>query len=86
MVRIILLAILLILLARAFWRVIDGIVAGVTGRPRSVSRPVAGVQMERDPVCGTFVVPDRAVSIAKGPRRIYFCSSRCREEYRARIA
>jgi YHS domain-containing protein len=45
-----------------------------------------GVHMERDPVCGTFVVPHRAVSLIEGRRQIYFCSPRCRDAYRARIA
>jgi len=52
------------------------------------------VQMARDPVCGTFVVPERAVSIVQGqgvpggsgPDRVYFCSEKCRDAYRARTA
>jgi YHS domain-containing protein len=42
--------------------------------------------MERDPVCGTFVVRERAISIGAGDRRVYFCSVRCRDKYQARIA
>ena len=42
--------------------------------------------MARDPVCGTFVIPDAAVSIADGRQRIYFCSTKCRDQYRARTA
>jgi YHS domain-containing protein len=48
--------------------------------------PTRGVQMVRDPVCGTFVLPDHAVSIADGRGRVYFCSARCRDAYRARTA
>ena len=48
--------------------------------------PSASVHMERDPVCGTFVVPERAVALDDGSRRVYFCSSACRDSYRARTA
>ena len=55
------------------------------GRRRSHTATPA-VQMARDPVCGIFVVPERAVSIADGQSRVYFCSEKCRDAYRARTA
>ena len=42
--------------------------------------------MERDPVCGTFVVPERAVTLAAGSRVLYFCSGACRDTYRAQAS
>jgi YHS domain-containing protein len=45
--------------------------------------PRRGVQMVRDPVCGTFVVPDRALMLLVGRQPIYFCSTACRDKYRA---
>jgi len=39
--------------------------------------------MVRDPVCGTFVLPERALVVSDGRQRVYFCSSRCRDAYRA---
>ncbi len=92
MLRFALVLILLVFIARAFWRLVDGVIEGVTGRPvrrgprgRSASRaPERSVQMSRDPVCGTFVVPDSAIILTDGSRRIYFCSARCRDQYRAR--
>ncbi len=42
--------------------------------------------MARDPVCGTYVVPERAVTMADGPRLVYFCSTACRDKFRARRA
>jgi YHS domain-containing protein len=42
--------------------------------------------MERDPVCGTFIVRDRALTLSDGSRQVYFCSPGCRDAYRARIA
>ena len=85
MLRYILLFILVAIVARAFWRVVDGVVEGM--RPAPPGRtPVDGVPMERDPVCGTFVIRERAVTIGSGDRRVYFCSAACRDKYRARIA
>ena len=46
----------------------------------------AGVQMARDPVCGTFVVPDGTLSVSVGRERMYFCSPACRDKYRAKTA
>jgi hypothetical protein len=85
MARLILFLILAVFVARAFWRLIDGIVEGVTGRAQS-GVPAHGVQMVRDPVCGTYVVPDRAVTITVGSRRVFFCSASCRDKYGARTA
>jgi YHS domain-containing protein len=42
--------------------------------------------MQRDPVCGTFVVPRDALTLANGKDRVYFCSTACRDAYRAKIA
>ena len=53
---------------------------------RRRSPTAEAVHMVRDPVCGTFVVPERAVSIADGRARVYFCSEKCRDAYRARTA
>ena len=83
MLRIVLFVILAIFVARAFWRMVDGVIEGFSGQPASnVLR--RGVQMARDPVCGTYVVPDRAVAVTDGSRRVFFCSAVCRDKYRAR--
>jgi len=84
MLRIVLLIVLFIVIARVFWRVVDNIIAAATGQPARGSRsPQQRVAMARDPVCGTFVLPERAVSMVDGNARVYFCSSTCREKYRA---
>jgi len=85
MLRFILITLLIAFIARAFWRIVDGMIEGVTGTPRATRRRTPGVQMVRDPVCGTFVVPDRAVTLVEGRRQIYFCSDQCRDQYRGRI-
>jgi uncharacterized protein len=83
--RLILFIVLGIFVARAFWRLVDGIVEGVKGPP-SGNVPARGVQMVRDPVCGTFVLPDQARMISDGRSRVFFCSDACRDKYRARTA
>ena len=85
MLRYLLLLVLLAIVARAFWRIVDGVVEGMRGHAPAGRTPVAGVQMERDPVCGTFVVRERAITLASGDRRLYFCSAGCRDKYRSRL-
>jgi uncharacterized protein len=85
MLRLVLLPILYLLIVRAAWRLIGGMVQGATGRgPDSVAE--RGVQMVRDPVCGTFVLPDHALTIVDGRSRVFFCSGACRDKYRANPA
>ncbi len=86
MFRFALLLILFVFIARAFWRVVDGIVEGITGAPRTLARGSGGVAMVRDPVCGMFVLPDRALSVSVGRRQLFFCSPACRDKYRAKTA
>jgi uncharacterized protein len=84
-----LLLVLAMVVARALWRVLDGVMDGLSHRPQhdpDGNVPARGVQMVRDPVCGTYVIPDRAVVLADGSRRVFFCSANCRDKYRARTA
>jgi YHS domain-containing protein len=93
MLRYLLLLILFAIVARAFWRIVDGVLEGMRGAPPHAGRAATsatpatpGVPMARDPVCGTFVVRDRAITIGAGDRRLYFCSAACRDKYQARTA
>lgn len=85
MIRFLLLAILVLLLARAFWQFIDGLIEAAGGRPARSSRPRGQrpVRLERDPVCGTFVAPSTARAVQAGSSTRYFCSDRCLEQWRA---
>jgi len=80
-IRILLLAILFLLIAHTFWRVVDGIVQGAGGSKgkRSI-RP--SLKLVRDPVCGTFVAPRQELSLTAGGETHYFCSDKCRREFR----
>jgi YHS domain-containing protein len=79
--RIILLGILLLVVARLFWRMFDAVVEGAGGRSREV-RP--GVKLQRDPICGTWVSPGSSLSLTAGGTTQYFCSEKCRNEFLAR--
>jgi hypothetical protein len=86
MLRFVLLLILIVFVARAFWRLVDGIMEGARGPSGKTSTPQRSVQMVRDPICGTFVVPGRALSLSDGSQQLHFCSQACRDKYRARTA
>jgi len=86
MTRLLLFVVLAIFVARAFWRVFDAILEAASGRPPKGQLPDRGVQMVRDPVCGTFLIPDRAVMLADVRTRVFFCSDACRDKYRSRTA
>ena len=81
MIRFALLLALMVVIARSFWSAVDGVLEGLSG-PHGARTPQRSAQMMRDPVCGTFVLPDQAVTLADGSRRVYFCSVGCREKYR----
>ena len=38
----------------------------------------------RDPVCGVFVVPSKALTSGSGSQTRYFCSEKCRAEWSRR--
>jgi YHS domain-containing protein len=75
---------LVLVIVRAMWRLLGGVLAGMKSKPPVLGAPEHGVHMVRDPVCGTFVVPDRAISLTVGRTVVYFCSAACRDQYRAR--
>jgi len=75
-------------IARAVWKLVQGFMEGYAG-PASQpggSRSVQSVHMSRDPVCGTFVIPNPALAIREGSRQVFFCSAACRDKYRAKSA
>lgn len=84
MIRAVLLAVLLLLLAWGFWRLVDGVieVLGGTTRTRAKQRREATpVKLVRDPVCGTWVSPSTARALKAGSATQYFCSDECRVRF-----
>ena len=86
MARFILLLVLFVVIARTFWRFVDGLVRGVSGpAPQGGRRSGApAVKMSQCPVCGTYVVPGKAISLLSSGSTIYFDSEKCRAEYQTR--
>jgi uncharacterized protein len=81
-IRYLLLAILILMIARAFWRVMDGVLeaAGGTTKQRR-RRAVQSTKLVRDPVCGTWVPERGPNSLTSGGTTHYFCSEQCREAF-----
>lgn len=90
MARFILLLVLAAVIARTFWRFFDAIVrgassaTGTTGGGRRASGPPASVKMQQCPVCGTYVVPGKAIELTSGSTPIYFDTEKCRAEFQSR--
>ena len=82
MAKLILYAILAFILARLAWRLIAGIFVGMGYQPPSTGRNAVG--LVRDPVCGTFVLPTKALTSGSGADMKFFCSEKCRRDYSAR--
>ena len=89
-IRILLLFVLAMLVARAFWRLVAGVIVGASLPPPGPRRtrngpPERGVQMVRDPVCGTFLPPGNALTLTeRGGAVRYFCSETCRQRFEER--
>jgi YHS domain-containing protein len=88
MTRFLLLFLLMFFLVRFVWRLLGGIVQGAmsagTVNSQGGARPAAPspVKMVRDPVCGTYVVRAKALTTGSGDQTQYFCSEKCRDEFR----
>lgn len=74
---------IVILIARMLWRIVAGLMRG-TGPAGTSAAPRTPVSLVRDPVCGTYVVPSRRLSVSAADGIHYFCSEQCRREYGAR--
>jgi len=89
LLRPLLLLILFWVIARALWALLEGVVRGASapgatsGRGGSRGAP-SPVKMAPCPVCGTYVVPGKAISATVGGHTEFFCSDKCRAEYQSR--
>lgn len=87
MTRVILLLFLVLAVARFIWRLLDTVMRAASGPAAPGGRgggPPASVKMLPCPVCGTYVVPGKAISVVSAGAPVYFCSEKCRAEYRPR--
>lgn len=76
--------ILILVVLRALWRLLKGVLegAGVTRRVDGEAAP--SVKLVRDPICGMFVPPASALVLRSGGQTLYFCSEKCRQEWNRR--
>jgi YHS domain-containing protein len=81
-VRVLLVLLILFLVLRVLWRFIYSVAEGAATPRRGSSIP--GVRMVKDPVCGTYIVPTKALTTGSGDDLQYFCSEKCRQAYRSR--
>jgi YHS domain-containing protein len=81
--RVLLLFVLVLLALRAAGRFIGGMADGARSGPRR-RQGEPPVKMARDPVCGTFVVPGKALSATSGGDTVWFCSETCRDTFARR--
>ena len=87
LLRALLLFLFFLFLARAVWRLVEGISRGALGGDPSSARsrdkgPVA-VKMAPCAVCGTYVVPGKALTSVSHGQVVYFCSETCRGKHAA---
>ena len=71
-----------VLLIRAVWGFIAGVIRGASAPRHQGPREKRGISLVRDPVCGTFVEPSRALQAREGATVHYFCSEDCRQSFR----
>ena len=90
MVRALLLFLFFLFVARAFWRLVEGVARGAMGegaappqsRRKGPAAPTA-VKMTQCPVCGTYVVPEKAITGVSKGKVVHFCSDACRATFAA---
>jgi YHS domain-containing protein len=79
MIRLLLFIILALVVARVLWRLVAGVLQGMGYQPADGMQKSVG--LVRDPVCGMFIVPSRALTSGSGSETRYFCSEQCRQSY-----
>jgi hypothetical protein len=88
MARFLLLLALFVVIARVFWRFFDAMVRGASASPSQGGARRSGaataVKMSQCPVCGTYVVPGKAISIVTDGAPVYFDTEKCRVEFQSR--
>ena len=82
MIRLLLFLVLAYIAARVLWRLLKGVFEGMGYQPPGGGRQSVG--LVRDPVCGTFIMPSKALTSGSGSNTRYFCSEKCRQDYAGR--
>jgi hypothetical protein len=71
----------ILLVVRLVGRFVSAVVNGYRGQfaAAPAASPIGARELVRDPVCGTFVARDRALSATIGRETRHFCSAACRD-------
>lgn len=48
---------------------------------QETKKRMASGEMVQDPICGTYVDKDSAITVRNGDKTIHFCSYECRQKY-----
>jgi YHS domain-containing protein len=81
-----LLAVVVISMLRGVIGVIGKLFGDFVNPPQQTARRPSvpsGGELKKDPVCGTFISPATAVQKRVGGTVYYFCSTECRDKFRA---
>jgi YHS domain-containing protein len=81
MARLIVWLVLLFIIGRMVWRFMYAVFEGAGMLKEDHRHEPAAVKLVRDPVCGVFVVPGKALTAGSGGSTRYFCSEKCREQW-----
>jgi YHS domain-containing protein len=79
MLRWLLIGILIVFVIRALSRLFTGVLEGAGYRRDGGRQPA--VKLVRDPVCGMFVMPAKALTATAAGETKYFCSEACRRKW-----
>jgi YHS domain-containing protein len=81
----ILLPLLVFALLRSFFRSLFPTRRDVSRQSPPPSQPdvVAGGELKKDPVCGTYVSTGASVTRTVNGQLLHFCSKECRDKFRA---
>jgi hypothetical protein len=82
LLRLLILTIVGVLIYRTLKSWFSGGIDKRTAAPEAGGGQVDDV-MIKDPVCGTYFVQRKGVSLMQGSQRVDFCSERCRDLYLA---
>jgi YHS domain-containing protein len=87
---------LLFMVVRALMLIVGGLIRGLMGAarvpadadrtPRSGGVARSHGTLVQDPVCGTYVLQERALAMKTTGGTAFFCSERCRSAYDAQAA
>ena len=74
--------VLVLLIVRALLMLLRGVMQGADRDGGASSRKPRGVQLVRDPVCGVYITPAKAITERSGIGTAYFCSEKCRAAWK----